>query len=866
MSGFNWISVISLIFYLFIFVTFLVAKKNDKVIYAFMALLMLFILWNGGSFAMRSLFWPSVNFWHYVSVFGILMLLPGYFFFVLNFLGEKHCSGAYFWSAVLLVFSIVNQITGIFIPPPEVIHNGAQIVFIYEYTWHIYVAFAVIIVGILHLYAVIWRYCKGNRIALRQIIPVLIGIGVLVAGHLASTLVVFKGFPLDIISGVINALLIFYALYKKRLFHMTLLLSRGNCYLISLMLGAIIVSNFVQPLQSFLVVVAGMEYVHSVILVALVLILVTALLYLSIKAMFDALFIRNEQQQGAVVAQFSQKTSRLLSMKEVFQNFTQAVMENIAVERLLIFVIDKKGDYRIVHTASELDEKRFTISSDHPIVGYFKTNSGCLLMKDFERKTAYRGVWESEKQLVASLGIECVCPLICENELFGIVMLGNKKDKTAYHAGDLNFLQMLSTICAIAARNASMYEKALEESRRDELTGLLNLKYFYEVLEREFEKGKNSSIALCSISIDDFKLYNQLYGTHEGDVALKSIGAILKASTEGCGFAARISGKEFAVLLPGYDTYSAKVMCENIANQVRDMRHSNGSYTLGSLTLSIGICAAPYMASTPKELLRNADSAMYSVKRSGKNGILMYTEEVYLKEIQDTQYKSGYSEHASTIYALTAAIDTKDHYTFQHSQNVAYYAASLARGMGLEQHMVETVKEAGLLHDIGKIGVREDILNKSGPLTQEEYEIMKGHVDNAANMIRYLPSLEYVIPAVLSHHERYDGGGYPRKLAGEEIPLLGRILCIADAFDAMTSSRSYKQPVSVERALEILKEEANKQFDPTLVSVFIDLVESEKLVVQNTKLAHDLISGLNLDQVVQHSLREEKISDSSELN
>lgn len=832
MSGFSWISVISLVFYLFIFVTFLVAKKNDRVIYAFMVLLMLLILWNGGSFAMRSHFWPSVNFWHYVSVYGVLLLLPGYFFFVPSFVGQKHCFGAYFWSFVFLAIAIVNQFTGIFIPPPEVIHSGGQTSFVYEYTWHIYIVFAVVILCIAHLCAITWRYCKGNQIALQQMMPVLTGIGILLAGHMASTLALFKGFPLDIISGVVNAVLIFYALYKKRLFHMTLLLSRGNCYLISLLLGAIIVSNFVQPLQNFLVTVAGMKYVHSVILVALVLILVTALLYLSIKSLFDALFIRNEQQQGAVVAQFSQKSSRLLSVKEILQNFTDAVMENIEMERLLIFIQSETGEYKIMHTASALDEKRFTISADHPIVSYFKTNSGCVLMKDFERKTVYRGVWESEKRLVASLGIECICPLICENELFGIVLLGGKKDKSSYHAGDLNFLQMLSTICAIAARNASLYEKALEESRRDELTGLLNLKYFYEVLDREFDKEKNGSMSLALISIDDFKLYNQLYGTHEGDVALQRIGAILKASTDGCGFAARISGKEFALILPGYDTYSAKVMCENIANQVRGMSRSNGSYQLGSLTLSVGICAAPYMASTPKELLRNADSAMYSVKRSGKNGILMYTEEVYLKETQDAQYKSGYSEHASTIYALTAAIDAKDHYTFQHSQNVAYYAASLARGMGLEQHMVETVKEAGLLHDIGKIGVREDILNKSGPLTQEEYEIMKGHVDNAANMIRYLPSLDYVIPAVLSHHERYDGGGYPRKLAGEEIPLLGRILCIADAFDAMTSSRSYKQPVSVERALEILREEANRQFDPTLVGIFVDLVECGEIEVQ----------------------------------
>ena len=243
----------------------------------------------------------------------------------------------------------------------------------------------------------------------------------------------------------------------------------------------------------------------------------------------------------------------------------------------------------------------------------------------------------------------------------------------------------------------------------------------------------------------------------------------------------------------------------------------------------MGICAAPYMASSAKELFKNADTAVYTVKRSGKNAVLMYSAEISRRETQYARYKSGYSEHASTIYALTAAIDTKDHYTFQHSQNVAYYASELAKAAGMGPDLVEIVKEASLLHDIGKIGVREDILNKPGKLTTEEYEIMKGHVENAVNIIRYLPSLDYVIPTVLSHHERYDGRGYPRRLAGDEIPIMGRVLCIADAFDAIPSVRSYKVAATPQEAVCILREEAGKQFDPNLVTVFTELVEENKI-------------------------------------
>ena len=222
------------------------------------------------------------------------------------------------------------------------------------------------------------------------------------------------------------------------------------------------------------------------------------------------------------------------------------------------------------------------------------------------------------------------------------------------------------------------------------------------------------------------------------------------------------------------------------------------------------------------------------MKRSGKNAVMMYSVDNYHHDPQPS-YKSGYSEHANTIFALTAAVDSKDHYTAQHSQNVAYYASELAKAAGMDSNLVEIVKEASMLHDIGKISVREDILNKPGKLTPDEYDVMKSHVENAVNIIRYLPSLDYVIPTVLSHHERYDGTGYPRQLAGEAIPIMGRILAIADAYDAITSARSYKDAFSTVDAVNILKAESGKQFDPHLVEIFVDLVESNRLEVKTQR-------------------------------
>jgi putative nucleotidyltransferase with HDIG domain len=182
-------------------------------------------------------------------------------------------------------------------------------------------------------------------------------------------------------------------------------------------------------------------------------------------------------------------------------------------------------------------------------------------------------------------------------------------------------------------------------------------------------------------------------------------------------------------------------------------------------------------------------------------------------------------EYAPTIYALTAAIDAKDHYTFSHSENVSVLATQLAQAIGLDNEHVEMIRQAGLLHDIGKISIPEHILTKTSRLTNEEYNIIKSHVENSIAMIRHLPSLDYVIPIAISHHERYDGKGYPRGLSGEEIPVGGRCLGIADAFDAIVSRRPYKEPVSIPEALKEIERNLGKQFDPVIGNVFINLVK-----------------------------------------
>ena len=173
------------------------------------------------------------------------------------------------------------------------------------------------------------------------------------------------------------------------------------------------------------------------------------------------------------------------------------------------------------------------------------------------------------------------------------------------------------------------------------------------------------------------------------------------------------------------------------------------------------------------------------------------------------------------LHSLTSAVDAKDAYTCGHSERVALLSRYLAQQAGLTEQQVDRIYMAGLLHDVGKIGVPEAVLRKTGKLTDEEFAEIKKHPEIGAKILRDIKQIEDIIPGVLHHHERYDGRGYPSKLAGENIPLMGRIICLADCFDAMTSSRTYRKAMPVEDALAEIRKCSGTQFDPKLAEAFL---------------------------------------------
>jgi putative nucleotidyltransferase with HDIG domain len=246
------------------------------------------------------------------------------------------------------------------------------------------------------------------------------------------------------------------------------------------------------------------------------------------------------------------------------------------------------------------------------------------------------------------------------------------------------------------------------------------------------------------------------------------------------------------------------------------------------ISLSFGIACYPNDGQSRHELLTIADSNLYQAKNSDE-GI------VFTSESQRANRELRAEASFEVLDALITAVDNKDRYTRKHSEDVTEYALWMAEELGLSEETMRTLRIGGLLHDVGKIGVPDEILRKPGRLTDEEFEIMKRHPRLGEMIVGGIPGMSSILDAVRSHHERWDGMGYPDRLKGEEIPFMGRLLAVADAFSAMTTDRPYRKGLNLDKALAEIRANIGTQFDPEMADAFLRAVEKRKPVLTHAE-------------------------------
>lgn len=359
----------------------------------------------------------------------------------------------------------------------------------------------------------------------------------------------------------------------------------------------------------------------------------------------------------------------------------------------------------------------------------------------------------------------------------------------------------------------------------DELTGLYNHRHLHERLDEEISRCSRSGgvFSLLTLDLDLFKAYNDVYGHLEGDKILQQIGQRISNSIRGHDIGFRYGGDEFAAVLPGTNIADAFKVGERIRKYIDSQIDKKNI----PLTCSIGVASWPANGITRIELLRSADTAMYHAKLTGRNRTCIASDLIRSPQKENFNASDSSKTILNTIYALAATVDAKDHHTYGHSKKVNQYATDIAESFGYSKERVDEIRGAALLHDIGKIGISDLIIKKPGRLTIEEWEIMKSHPDIGVSIVKHIEILNPCLAGIQHHHERYDGTGYPAGLKGDTIPLDARIIAVADAYDAMISSRSYRQGMTSLEALEEIKLYSGTQFDPEVVRVFLKIIERE---------------------------------------
>ena len=491
-------------------------------------------------------------------------------------------------------------------------------------------------------------------------------------------------------------------------------------------------------------------------------------------------------------------------------------------------------------TENVYSSKIFGADSENPVSQCFYTRK--IIVKDnvdFLNIAYFRGHKVS------------IIPMISVNKCIGVMLIADR------HVDPSEKLyNFIANYVALTMDNMSLIEKSQEHFNTDSLTQLYNHRGFQECLSKELKNAEDnhSELSVVMLDVNNISKINRELGHVKGDEVIKLVAEKVKNNLRKSDIAGRYGGDEIAIILPKTDISEAKYIAEYITYSLSCCFVDD----VGPVKVSVGIATFPECSRDQEKLLILAEQAMYISQAKGyKEGMSAivsssdfnfwaddalnsFAEVIAKRHAQlgiDFEEELVHKFNNETIISqnhlmelansLAGAIDAKDPYTKGHSTSVSRYSEALARAINLPEDQVQKIKLGALLHDVGKIGIPENVLKKPDKLSDDEWNIMKQHpVIGAEKVLAPNEALRELIPMVKYHHEQINGNGYPEGLKGDEIPLEAKIIAVADTYHALISDRPYRKGMSVEKACKILKDGAGKQWDADLIRHFITIAPS----------------------------------------
>jgi diguanylate cyclase (GGDEF)-like protein len=458
--------------------------------------------------------------------------------------------------------------------------------------------------------------------------------------------------------------------------------------------------------------------------------------------------------------------------------------------------------------------------------------------------------------------------VLCLPIMYGETLLGvlnvESRSENAFAPQDVLILNTLADLLATALHNSFVFQKLQQQSITDGLTGIKTRRFFWEALSSEWKRASRSGrpFSVVLIDLDKFKEVNDSQGHLEGDLVLARVGRLLEQKCRQSNVVARYGGDEFIILMPETGIEQAQVLAERL----RLWLATDPMLEEHKITGSFGVASFPVHGFAIEDLIRVADAGMYVAKHAGGNQVAAsepfregsavqrqllssYIEGFlqrehngpeHLEELIGTLRKLCGGENGD-ITAMREALETlaqtaelREPNAAGHSDKTRHFASIIARGLNLSSHEISDIAFAGAVHDVGKLFIDASVLNKPGPMTEDEFAVMRTHPQLGVEILRAISDSDRVAEAVLSHHEAFDGSGYPFGLRGESIPLSGRILAVSDMYANLISDRSFAPAKSHEQAMSELEKLSGTRLDGMIVRLLARLLKVERSTIMGS--------------------------------
>ncbi len=637
---FYWgLPLLSLIINTFLLLLLSLSKK-DRHIRAFMPFIAAAIVWSASSLLMRLQVFPGTLFWNRMLVSSITMVPFFAYIFVSIFTNQVRKLSIVAWSLIILVIHYMNFL-GLMVTSAEmvpVVVNGVEI---FELSYSIgplaaigYGSIFVLLTVCLVKMRKAFKYGDKQSNKLK---PVLLGLFILYVGLLLNIVPAIGKYPVDFAFAIVTSGMLMHAIYNSRLIELKIVVTRTLLFTISITALFLLVALIINRVLSFFGNIdTGLNNEIFVLVTALITIILFQPIFSGIYRRIDEHFYKKQNYQQSLIKSFSRTVSNNLNLDNITNEMLQIAHEITRNDRIYVFFRSMESkDYRFYASYKKLDKQSMEIRSSHPFVRWFKNNDEFIPDEYVDNHPFFKTMWDSERQDLLLMRFEVALPLKYDSDLIGMVLLGHNESPTVLSKDDIDVLATLCATASIAINNARMFEKFQNEAIMDSLTGLYNHRYFMDQIDKSCQNLKKQPVTLIMMNIDMFAMFNDIYGSHAGDIALRKIADTIKFVCGSQGIICRYGGDVFAIILPDFDTNNTYEMAEKIRSKVETISMSDKNDVKRHLTVSVGVCVAPSVATDAKDLVDKTTKALHIAKKSGKNKSVIFNPDQHQETIPE---------------------------------------------------------------------------------------------------------------------------------------------------------------------------------------------------------------------------------------